>query len=261
MTLRDAQVRLGGELLTPSLDLGVEFSEVFASSRMSDVLARVKPGALLLTDLVNLHVVRTASVADLAAVVFVEGRRPEAELVSQAQADHLPIILTALPMGDACRQMGHPWTERPPVAEDRTLEQEFEVKGGDFARAGAVSCQIKNLLKELGLKAPVVRRVAIATYEAEMNVIMYAARGRVSVAVTPEEVRIVVADEGPGIPDIDLAMKEGYSTATPEMRALGFGAGMGLPNIKKNADRLKVSSDVGRGTRVEILIRAEEWTS
>ena len=247
--------------MTPSADLDVELTEVFASNRMSDVLARVKPGALLLTDLVNLHVVRTASVADIAAVVFVEGRRPEAELVSQAQADRLPIILTAMPMGEACRQMGRPWTERPPAVEERALQQEFEVKGGDFARAGAVSCQIKNLLKEIGLKAPVIRRVAIATYEAEMNVIMYAAQGRVSLAVTPEEVRIVVADEGPGIPDIDLAMQEGYSTATPEMRALGFGAGMGLPNIKKNADRLAVSSDVGRGTRVEILIRANGWTS
>ena len=256
MILKDALARLDGELLTPSCDLDVELSEVFASNRMSDVLARVKPGALLLTDLVNLHVLRTASVADIAVVVFVQGKRPEAELVSQAQGDHLPLISTPLPMGEACRRIGYPWTGNQPLTEDRTLRQEFEVKGGDFAHAGAVSCRIKNLLKELGLQAPVVRRVAIATYEAEMNVIMYAGQGRVDLAVTPEEVRIVVADQGPGIPDIDLAMREGYSTATAEMRALGFGAGMGLPNIKKNADSLDISSDVGRGTRLEIIIRA-----
>jgi anti-sigma regulatory factor (Ser/Thr protein kinase) len=256
MILKEAMGRLEGVLLTPPCDLDVELSEVFASNRMSDVLARVKPSALLLTDLVNLHVVRTASVADIAAVVFVQGKRPEAELVSQAQADHLPLISAPLPMAEACRRVGLPWTESEPAAEDRALHQEFEVKGGDFAHAGAVSCRIKNLLKELGLQASVVRRVAIATYEAEMNVIMYAGQGRVDLAVTPEEVRIVVADQGPGIPDIDLAMREGYSTATPEMRALGFGAGMGLPNIKKNSDLLNVSSDVGRGTRLEIVIRA-----
>lgn len=261
MTLRDALSRLDGELLTPSADLDVQLSEVFASSRMSDVLARVKPGALLLTDLVNLHVVRTASVADIAAVVFIQGKRPEAELVSQAQADHLSLISTALPMEEACRRTGYPRTEGQPRAEDRALHQEFEVEGGDFAHAGNVSCRIKNLLKELGLQASAVRRVAIATYEAEMNVIMYAVRGRVDLAVTPEEVRIVVTDEGPGISDIDLAMQEGYSTATPEMRALGFGAGMGLPNIKKNADLLNISSDVGRSTRLEIIIRANGRTS
>ncbi len=256
MILKDALVQLDGELLTPSSGLDIQLAEVFPSNRMSDVLARVKPGALLLTDLVNLHVIRTASVADIAAVVFVQGRRPEEEIINQAQADRLPLISTPLALTEACRRIGHPGPGTVPRTDDQALQQEFEVKGGDFAHAGGVSCRIKNLLKELGLKSPVVRRVAIATYEAEMNVIMYAAQGRVSLAVTPEEVRIVVADEGPGIPDIDLAMKEGYSTATPEMRALGFGAGMGLPNIKKNADRLDIRSDVGQGTRLEITIRA-----
>jgi len=135
------------------------------------------------------------------------------------------------------------------------FRQEFQVKGGDFAKAGTVACRIKELVKEIGLNAQVVRRVAIASYEAEMNVIMYASEARVVLAVSPKEVRITVDDRGPGIPDIKQAMTEGYSTATPEMRELGFGAGMGLPNIKKNADAFRITSTVGHGTHLDIRIQ------
>ena len=140
------------------------------------------------------------------------------------------------------------------MAGEAVFRQEFPVKGGDFAKAGTVACQIKDLLKELGIDPQTVRRAAIASYEAEMNVIMYAWEGRMKLAVKPGEVRITVDDKGPGIPDVGLAMTEGYSTATAEMRELGFGAGMGLPNIKKNADRFRIDSRVGRGTRLEITI-------
>lgn len=140
------------------------------------------------------------------------------------------------------------------MAGSAVFRREFPVKGGDFSKAGTVACRIKDLLKELGLDTQTVRRAAIASYEAEMNVIMYAWEGRMKLAVSPDKVRIVVADRGPGIPDIDLAMTEGYSTATPEMRELGFGAGMGLPNIKKNSDGFQIESEVGRGTRLEITI-------
>jgi serine/threonine-protein kinase RsbT len=140
------------------------------------------------------------------------------------------------------------------MSEDDSLRQEFQIKGGDFVRAGTVSCAIKNLLKEIGLSAQVIRRVAIAAYEAEMNIIMYAWQGRFDLSVTPDRVRIVVEDSGPGIEDVELAMREGYSTATPEMRELGFGAGMGLPNIKKNTDELRIDSTVGRGTRLDMII-------
>ncbi len=138
------------------------------------------------------------------------------------------------------------------MSEDNALRQEFQVKGGDFSRAGEVSCEIKNLLKEIGLSSQVVRRAAIAAYEAEMNIIMYAWQGRFDLSVTPDRVRIVVEDNGPGIEDVELALSEGYSTATPEMRELGFGAGMGLPNIKKNTDDFRIVSEVGRGTRLEL---------
>lgn len=141
-----------------------------------------------------------------------------------------------------------------PVVE-AVFRQEFPVKGGDFAKAGAAACRIKELLKDLGLDTATVRRAAIAAYEAEMNVIMYAWEGRMDLSVSPDEVQITVDDRGPGIADVELAMTEGYSTATPEMRELGFGAGMGLPNIKRNADVFAIDSEVGRGTRLEIIIR------
>jgi anti-sigma regulatory factor (Ser/Thr protein kinase) len=135
------------------------------------------------------------------------------------------------------------------------FREEFPVKGGDFAKAGVVACRIKELLKDLGLDAATVRRAAIAVYEAEMNVIMYAWEGRIDLAVSPAEVHITVDDRGPGITDVELAMTEGYSTATPEMRELGFGAGMGLPNIKRNSDVLHIDSRTGEGTRLKIVIR------
>jgi len=141
------------------------------------------------------------------------------------------------------------------AAAEAVFHQDFPLKGGDFAKAGVVAVRIKELLKDLGLDAMTVRRAAIAAYEAEMNVIMYAWEGRVDLAVSPEEVHITVDDHGPGISDVELAMTEGYSTATPEMREMGFGAGMGLPNIKKNSDILHIDSRAGKGTRLKIVIR------
>jgi serine/threonine-protein kinase RsbT len=141
------------------------------------------------------------------------------------------------------------------VAES-AYRREFPVKGGDFSKAGAAACEIKELLKDLGLDVATVRRAAIIAYEAEMNVIMYAREARMALTVVPGEIRLTVDDRGPGIPDIPLALTEGYSTATAEMRELGFGAGMGLPNIKRNADVFTIDSEVGRGTRLDITIRA-----
>jgi len=145
-----------------------------------------------------------------------------------------------------------------PAAEP-VFRREFPVKGGDFAKAGAAACEIKELLKDLGLDAATVRRAAIVAYEAEMNVIMYAWKARMDLAVSPDEVRLTIDDSGPGIADIELAMTEGYSTATAEMRELGFGAGMGLPNIKRNADVFAIDSEVGRGTRLDITIRTNGY--
>lgn len=143
------------------------------------------------------------------------------------------------------------------MMEDASFQQEFPIRGGNFSRGGEVSCEVKDLLKELGLGPEVVRRAAIASYEAEMNVIMYAEEGRLDLSVTPRKIKIVVEDKGPGIKKIKLAMREGYSTATLEMREMGFGAGMGLPNIKKNTDKFRISTKVGRGTKLEMTIMTD----
>ena len=133
-------------------------------------------------------------------------------------------------------------------------EQSFVVTGRDFFHAGSASTEIKSILKSLGVSAAIVRRVAIAAYEAEMNVVMYADRATLTFSVTPEAIRLCVDDRGPGIPDVGLAMQEGWSTASHEIREMGFGAGMGLPNIKRNADEFEIRSEVGKGTRLDIVI-------
>ena len=135
------------------------------------------------------------------------------------------------------------------------LESTYSILGRDFANAGRVSTQIKDTLKRLGVHPAVVRRVAIVSYEAEMNLVMYATRGKILLNVSSEEITLRIDDEGPGIRDVNLAMQEGFSTATPEMREMGFGAGMGLPNIKKNADEFNISSELGRGTRLHVVVK------
>jgi CBS domain-containing protein/anti-sigma regulatory factor (Ser/Thr protein kinase) len=131
---------------------------------------------------------------------------------------------------------------------------QYEVAGGDFERAGNSASRLKNSLRRLGLHPEVVRRVAIATYEAEMNLVIYAGGGRIRVRVGPQEIFVRVADSGPGIPDVDKAMQPGYSTAPEWVRELGFGAGMGLCNIRKCATTMNLSSTVGVGTRLGIHV-------
>jgi serine/threonine-protein kinase RsbT len=130
----------------------------------------------------------------------------------------------------------------------------FSIAGRDFLHAGRASTEIKAILKQLGIDGAIIRRVAIAAFEAEMNVVMYAHRATLTFHVTPTTIIISVDDEGPGIPDIIAAMQEGYSTATPEMREMGFGAGMGLPNIRKNSDEFRIDSIVGQGTKLGITV-------
>lgn len=141
------------------------------------------------------------------------------------------------------------------MTDKSLLRQSFSIAGGDFSRAGMVSTDVKSILKDIGIKPAVIRRIAIATYEAEMNVVMYAREGTLNLTISPEEVNIMVEDRGKGIENLELAMKEGYSTATDEMREMGFGAGMGLPNIKRNSDRFDISSRLGMGTTLNILVR------
>jgi anti-sigma regulatory factor (Ser/Thr protein kinase) len=129
----------------------------------------------------------------------------------------------------------------------------YSIEGGDFSRAGHASSQVKKLLKQLNIDTQLVKRIVVALYEAEVNIVAHAVKGIIDVSILPEKVHIRVADEGPGIKDIDLAMKEGYSTASQKVREMGFGAGMGLPNMKKNADELVIDSVPGKGTTVELI--------
>ena len=144
------------------------------------------------------------------------------------------------------------------MSDEVLYSQQFSIIGKDFPNAGSVSTEIKSILKEIGFDPTVIRRAAIASYEAEMNVVMYAIQAVVRLSARPGTIEIEFEDEGPGIADIEMAMQEGYSTATAEMREMGFGAGMGLPNIKKNADDLKLSSEVGKGTKLGIFIRTNQ---
>jgi len=138
---------------------------------------------------------------------------------------------------------------------DETIEKSFQLIGGNFNNAGESSSQLKRTLTELGADENIITRAAVATFEAEMNVIIYAAAGWVRYTITPQCVEIRIEDMGPGIEDIELAMKEGYSTAPDWVREMGWGAGMGLPNMKKNSDEFKIESVVGEGTTIEMVIR------
>ncbi len=137
---------------------------------------------------------------------------------------------------------------------DSHYEVEFTVRGDDFLSAGEASNHIKETLIMLGVPSGISRRASIITYEAEMNLVIHADGGKLRAIITQERLTIQAQDEGPGIPDLDLALQEGFSTAPDRVREMGFGAGMGLPNIKRNADNLEIQSEVGKGTIVTATI-------
>lgn len=134
------------------------------------------------------------------------------------------------------------------------LHLHYEVDGDDFTRAGEASSDVKRVLKELGFSTETARNVAIAMYEGEINMVIHAHGGVIDVEITSDCVSFVLSDKGPGIADVSLAMQEGYSTAPDRVRDLGFGAGMGLPNIKKYSDEMEISSTLGVGTVISIKV-------
>lgn len=133
------------------------------------------------------------------------------------------------------------------------MDFKFDIEGGNFSKAGTASSDVKKILKKLNVDPKLIKRIVVSIYEAEVNVVAHAYEGEMNVSISPEKIIVRIVDKGPGIPDIELAMQKGYSTASPEVREMGFGAGMGLPNIKKNTNELNIKSEVGVGTEVELI--------
>jgi serine/threonine-protein kinase RsbT len=234
---------------------------IYASDLMSDVLAFGKPNSILLTGLATQQAVISAHMAEFKGVIFIRGKHPKDGSEKFARDHQLVILRSNLDMYEACVRIeamgrkgegGLAFRSQQEEPEKLLLSQERFIEGSDFASAGMVSTEIKSVLKKIGFDHKLIRRVAIATYEGEMNVVMHAERARVFLTVSPQVIEVVIDDEGKGIPDVNLAMQAGYSTATEEQRAMGFGSGMGLPNIKRNADELDIRSQVDKGTRVQM---------
>ena len=130
----------------------------------------------------------------------------------------------------------------------------YDISADDFTRAGEASSDVKRKLKQMGVSPDAIRKVAIAMYEGEINMVIHAKGGVITVEITPEKIKMIMADVGPGIPDVKLAMQAGYSTAPVEIRSLGFGAGMGLPNMKKYSDSMDIDTRIGEGTTITMVV-------
>ena len=135
---------------------------------------------------------------------------------------------------------------------EELFRTDYQVKSADYTSAGEASTDIKRKLKQLGVGGDVLRRVAVASYEVELNLVIHSVGGELSLTVYPDNVQLVSSDRGPGIPDVEMAMREGFSTANEEARSQGFGAGMGLPNMKRVADGFEIQSEVGKGTTIKM---------
>ncbi len=133
------------------------------------------------------------------------------------------------------------------------MQVAYKIAGGDFLNAGNAASSVKKILHQLNVPPKIIRRIVVAMYEGEVNVVAHAWSGTAKVEIDNEKINVVFQDTGPGIENIDQAMKEGYSTASPQVREMGFGAGMGLSNMKKNSDEMYISSEPGKGTRVELI--------
>jgi anti-sigma regulatory factor (Ser/Thr protein kinase) len=133
------------------------------------------------------------------------------------------------------------------------MQFRHKIAGGDFTKAGNVASSVKKILRQLNIDHSVSKRVVIGLYEGEVNVVAHAFSGIIDVDIDEMRVKVIITDKGPGIDDIEQAMEEGYSTATPQVREMGFGAGMGLSNMKKNSDSMKISSKIDEGTIVELI--------
>ncbi len=237
--------------------LNTEVSHIYASDLMSDVLAFGQPSSLLITGLASDQAIISAHMAEFVGVVLIRGKKTREGAIRLARQHNLVLLSTALDMYESCIRLSMRKTGRLPALagmhpkssnQEMLLSRDLFIEGSDFANAGMVSTEVKATLKKIGFDPGLIRRVAISTYEAEMNVVMHAKRARVNLSITPTCVELTIDDEGKGIPSVEDAMQEGWTTATEEMRKMGFGSGMGLPNINRNSDDLHIESRVGEGT-------------
>lgn len=252
---------LSAQLLVPPGPGRASWQSACVVGAISEALREAGLGCALVLPLGNLQVIRSASLLGAVAVVVCAGQPLEPEAIALAGRERIALLATKLDLRTCRELLSTPivkyFTGDSPagLAAKNGLQTEavFPVLGGAYFMAGYASQRVRQLLEELGVAAELVRRVSIAAYEAEMNVCIYARSGTVAVRVTPEAVELCVADSGPGIADLELALKPGYSTAPPRARELGFGAGMGLPNIARCCDELSVQSspELG-GARLEM---------
>ena len=263
MNIKDIKDKLRAKIIEGEDKLDCEAEHIYASDLMSDVLAFGKPNSILLTGLASQQSIISAHMAEFKGVVLIRGKQPKEGAKLFAQENGLILLTTDYDMFDACVKINSikngqkneilQETEKS-VREEILLNHELVIEGNDFANAGMASTEVKSILKKIGVDPQLIRRIAISTYEGEMNVVMHALRAKINLMVSPTNIEVIIDDEGKGIPDVDLAMEQGYTTATEEMRAMGFGSGMGLPNIKKASDLFEVDSHAGKGTRVRSTI-------
>jgi len=249
--------------------LDQEIDCVCDADLVSDVLSLqdLQSGStLLLTSLVGPQLLNIITLTGIRNVMFVQSRQPGAEVVRQAEREGIAFLSTpygkyeaagilyqaGIPSG--CQPVARQQLEQTRQDNDLQPIAEYAVNGGDFLTAGAATKKIKQRLENLGLLPEVVRRMAVAAFEAEMNVIIHATRAKMQLSLGRQTVQLVVDDEGPGIPDVELAMQEGYSTAPAAVREMGYGAGMGLPNIRKSADSFILDTCPGSGTKLRVTI-------
>ena len=261
MEIKKIQEILEASVISGEGILESKIEHIYASDLMSDVLAFGKADSILLTGLATQQAVISAHMAEFKGVVFIRGKIPRDGSKDFAANHQLVLLSTNFDMYDACIKLENSKTEKPSPSqkliepkksEEILLSQDFKIDGSDFTSAGSVSTEIKSILKKIGFDPKLIRRIAISTYEAEMNVVMHAENATVTLSVTPQYIQVIFEDYGKGIPDVEKALQEGFTTATDEMRAMGFGSGMGLPNIKRNSDELEIESEVGKGTKLQI---------
>jgi len=264
MTLAEVKDIVNADVFVGQDRLALEVTTAFSADLMSDVLSFARPGCLLITGVTNAQSVRTAYALDIAAILICRGKRPMQEALDIAGELGIPILATHYIMFETCgRLFRHGMTgcirevvqERTPLTLPlEEAAESFPIAGRNFSEAGTVSNSIKKSLRAKGIPEDIVRRVAVVAFEAEVNIICYAVEGYIEYHIARDGITLHAIDRGPGIADIELAMQEGYSTADYIIRSMGFGAGMGLANMKKFSDVFDISSEVGKGTYLRSVI-------